>query len=200
MKYQRGFAWLLPMIPYIAGAVVIATSIGALWWKAEHWCNAICKDAQEQAQDATERADALEAAHATAVKRASDLALLWSSGVDKAAAAAEQDRRDNETAFNFLADNARSIPAGNSIQLSASAARVLHDASRAANGPADSPVAARDTASADPLPRPAEAAPVIFREQDFAIFVVTAAMAYADAKGQHAACVQAYDAIAMRTP
>lgn len=172
--------------PYLLGAILL----GAGYWQANHWCNTVCKEARAER-------DELAVQKAAAIKRATDLALLWSAEVDRSEIAARQRKERNAALFAPLTNRARSVPRGGVVAVSPAAARVFVDAAAAANAPA---APAGREAGADPIPDAAPAAPVIFDEREFADWVVTAAMAYADARNQWGACVEHYERLRTAQP
>lgn len=192
MTRQRGFIWVLPMIPYIVGALVVGVTVWGAWHTANGWCNASCQLATDRFTKSEAKVDNLEAEKAAAIKRATDLALLWSARMDQAAKVADDTRKANDAKFAMLTQRASAIPAGAPVQLSVDAVRLWGDAARGAN---DTPTPIRDTEGAAPVSVATGPEFVTFDQRDLAHWFIRASAAYADARSLHAACVRAYTAL-----
>jgi hypothetical protein len=180
---QRGFALLLQFLPYIIGFVLIAGLAGAIWWKVEHWCNAVCRTAQEQFSAAVSERDVLVLEKKAAQERATALALAWSAQVDKTEAASRERKQELDRTFRPLVERAKDVasraPDGRGTTFGIDTARLLADAASAAN-------AARSPPEREKDPDPVPIAP------DWETWGVLAAQAYADAVNQHRACLDFY--------
>jgi hypothetical protein len=121
------------------------------------------------------RISALEAEKATAIRRASDLALLYAKTAEDADAAARVARNARAEQGRQLNQRAASLDRAPAIHLSAGAVGLLIDASKFANGiTAPAEVAGPRP---DPVPESADSS-----EAEIAAKWTAAAEAYADAK------------------
>lgn len=177
---QRGFAVLV--LVYVITAVL---AVGATYAFLEKRCNSACKDARAEVATLTAEKEAAQ-------KRATAMAMLAAqrlADTDKAV------RAEQEKAHATIADletRARALR-GRVARLSLDAARVLDDASRAANSPA----AAVDQGTAPAVPdAPSTSARLVtYDEGELAEWGVMAAAAYASCRIKHAACVTAYERV-----
>lgn len=170
------FAFLSRAWPYILAAILL----GVLAWKADHYCNTVCRDARaERDQLVTEKKAAQE--------RATALALLWAKSVDDA----ERKERERETEatrrYDSLLARAEAINRGSGLRLSVGTIGVLTDASREANA-ARSPAEHQDAPETVPPAADTD-------EREIAIAWVKASEAYADAFGKWQACVSFYESL-----
>ena len=170
--------------PYILAAALA----GAVYWKANTWCNSACKDQQKIARTAEGKIRTLELQIAEAQERATALALLWSAQVDKTEAANAAAAKFRAQVFAPLDQRARSLPRGAIVRLPADAYSLFGAASAAANASAAPRPAAVNPAPAGPVP----SGPADIDAADLTAAWVTAAASYADAVGQWRACVNFY--------
>lgn len=169
-----GRAW-----PYLLAIALAA----ALWWKADHYCNSVCRDARGER-------DSLRAEKVAAQERATALALLWSAQLDKTDAEVRKREAEKRVQFSGLMDRAQSLDRGAGLRIGNDTARLLLDASRAAN----SGTTAEHQEEPAPVPEPAEEHTYsTFNDRDLAEAWIKAAAAYADAVMLHRACVEAWD-------
>jgi len=157
-----------------AAAVAIAIACWVVYEKIEHWCNAACREET--------------ALYEKAVKRASDLALMWSAKVDEVEKVSKQRREATNVAFSGLEGRSGRIASGAGVRMGGDVVSLWHDASGAANAAA---ATGKREAPADPVPATAQ----VYDERDLAQFFVASAKAYADAYGQWLACVNTYQAL-----
>ena len=177
-------AFLSRAWPYILAAALA----GLVWWKADHWCNSACQAQSVKARTAEGKIRTLEAQIAEAQERATALALLWSSQVDKTEAANAAAAKIRAEAFAPIQQRASAIPRGAVVRLPDGAYSLFSAASAAANaGPTPRP-AAIHSAPAGPVP----SGPADIDAADLTAAWVTAAAAYSDAVGQWRACVNFY--------
>ena len=186
---QRGFFLpalaAVPLSWWIYGAVAIAfiATTGTLY--------ARFKIAEHQRDSARAEVVTLTAERDAARKRATDLALLASQRLADTDKAVRANQEKNDGTIATLESRARALQ-GRLVRLSADAARVLNDASTAAN----SAPAAVDQGTAPPVPEPTQAGSlVVFDEGELAAWGVKAAAAYMSCKIKHAACVTAYEGV-----
>lgn len=168
-----------PLLPYM----IAVAAIGAGWLWLDQRCNAAC-------QRATAKLKQAERLIEDAQQRATDLALLWSRSIDKAAEEATEAKRKRDATFASIADRSRHIGSSGSIRISADAFRLWVESSNAANDPA---AAGEHQAPSDPIPIPA--AGVDVAETELRDKWREAAAAYADARDLHMKCVAAYETI-----
>lgn len=176
------FAFLSRAWPYILAAILL----GVLAYKANTWCNGACKDARAEVV-------ILQAEKKAAQERATAIALLWSAQVDKTEA--EVRKRDAQTASTFgaLVRRAEAIDSPVGLRIGGPTARLLLDASRAANAAA---APAEPETPPDAVSEPAEEHTYsTFNERELATAWIKAAMAYTDAVGQWRACVDYYEGL-----
>lgn len=168
---------LLRALPYILAAILA----GVVVYRANHWCNTVCKDAR------VER-DQLVAEKMAAQERATALALLWAKSLDDAER--KERERESEAArrYDSLLARAQAVDRGPGMRLSVGTIRLLDDASAAANlarppavdqDPAESVPPASDTTD----------------EREIAVAWVKASEAYADAFGKWQSCVNFYQSL-----
>ena len=174
MNRQRGFAFLLQFLPYIIGFVLIAGCAYALYRKAHAWCNDTCIEVTQQRDELAEE-------KRQAQERATHLALAWAAEVEKAERVNHELAKERARAFGALVDRAKDVasraPGGRGTVLADDVARLLVDASNEAN-------ASRPAAEREAVPAPVS--------DNWETWGVLAAQAYADAVGQHRACVDFY--------
>lgn len=171
------FAFLSRAWPYILAAILL----GVVAYRANHWCNTVCRDARaERDQLVTEKKAAQE--------RATALALLWAKSVDDAETKERQREAESARRYDSLLARAEAINRGNGLRLSVGTIGVLTDASREANAARSTPV------DQDPAEAVSPAADTT-DEREIAIAWVKASEAYADAFGKWQACVAAYESI-----
>jgi len=188
MIFLLGFlriAW-----PYLLGAILV----GAVYWKTQTWCNTACKAQVTRADKAEARAEAADKIIAAARAEESRIRLAWAAESIDAQKAAIAAKGKTDATFASLTDRARSVPAGSVIRFSSAAVGVFNDATIAANADATA-APASDQAAAGAVSDAPSAPPVVFDEREFTAYVVTSAMAYADAVNQWRACVNWYDAL-----
>jgi hypothetical protein len=181
---QRGFG-LITFLPYIIGGLAIASLAGWVWWQANHWCNAVCREQ-------TERATVAEGRIAAAQKRATDLALMWAEAIHRVEVKyVEVVKWRTQT---FVEIRERPYHAEGSITLGPDARGVLRDSADAANNPG--PTASGEGAAA-PVP---ETAGSVTTAQEWIAFATDAAEAYADARGKWLACVNWAESVHRTAP
>lgn len=150
MNRQRGFLGfgVVELVVYAAIAVAALAAIAGVVYKANHWCNTVCKEARAETAKEKARADGAEQRIAEAQKRASDMTMLW----DRERQGREADARARESsriqAFGPVEAAARGLsrPVART-PFPRDAARVL-----------DSAIAAGNAALARPAAEPAETA------------------------------------------
>lgn len=134
---QRGFAEGL--ILYAIVAVVTLAAIGGAYYKLQHYCNTVCKDARAEV-------GVLKSEKAAAQERATAIALMWSGQVDKTAKAEQQLETDRHARAEKVRTAAAALPAADRGRpVPAAVVRVLGDAASAANA-AGTPTRAQETA------------------------------------------------------
>ena len=172
-------AFLRVAWPYLLAGVVLGVGI----YRANHWCNSVCKEARSEVEQ-------LQAEKKAAQERATAITMLWAAQVDKTEAEARKRRESNETKFAGLGARARALPAA-AVRVSAAAAGLLDDVSRAANAAA---APGGGEAPAEAVPQ--STGPVAYDEREFAQYIVLAGQAYADAVNQWRSCVNHYERLA----
>ena len=143
MNRQRGFVIPTVLIVYGLAALVAIAVTGAIAYKAQHWCNTVCKEARgERDQLAAEKREALRREAAIAVKYGEQVAAT------AAAEAKRQEVRDGQ--FAPVRARVRALPsAAGGMRVPADVVRVLDAATRAANA-AGAPAGAPEAAAAAP--------------------------------------------------
>ncbi len=140
--------FLIPWIIRGVGVLAVMAVIGVGWYKAEHWCNAACRDLKDNVVSLQAGIAERDASIALTQKRAADLAMLWSHQVDKTENATHIAEASRVQEFGKLATAAQSIPAGARAHFGGVAIGVFDDSRRGASGEATGSAA-----------KPAEAAP-----------------------------------------
>ncbi|HQR20130.1 MAG TPA: hypothetical protein PKV98_04650 [Burkholderiaceae bacterium] len=129
MNKQRGFleAWAIKWIAYGVIALVIAGLIGVAVYKANHWCNTVCKD-ERAARIAAEQV--IKEANAETQR----IRIAWAQeSVEAQKVAIELERKRRES-FKPIRAAAQALPpAVSAAPFDGGAARVLRDAIDAAN-------------------------------------------------------------------
>ena len=155
----------------------------AYFWADVEWCNHACR--VQKANVASEHAQVLKLndAIASAQKRATDLALLWSKQVDKSDQELRKQQENDRAIVDALQARIKRLSDRPTIVISSDAGRLLDDASRFANQTPAAPEVHQDAAA--PVPS--------VSEQALAQAWADAAAAYRDAYGHWQACVNFYE-------
>lgn len=148
MNRQRGFVIPTVLIVYGLAALVAIAVTGAIAYKAQHWCNTVCKEARGER-------DQLAAEKSAALKREAAIAVLY--GQQVAATQAAETKRE-EVRHETFAPIRQRAGALVGVRVPPDAVRVLTDATNAANA-AGTP-AVPDQAPAAPA-APADSASLV---------------------------------------
>lgn len=187
---QRGFILTAQLIAYAVIALVVVIAAGTVTYKVNHWCNAACTEARDEA-------DTLRKEKVAAQERATALANLWAAQVDKTEAEARQRKVLQDEKFTALKNRVRHLSGNRALRLGAPAVGVLNDAVRAAN---DAPAVAEvGEAPAPGVPEPPDAdnqpGALLLSEREMVDFIVATAIAYNDAVAQWKSCVNFYEGL-----
>ena len=197
MRRSRGFILpsLMSMLPWLVGGIAAAAIAGWLWWKADHWCNSVCRTQTDIAQAAILRVGTLETAIAEAQQRATDLALLWSESINRERIKYVETIKWQTRTFTIYRDRAGSVGVSGSIRLAPDARLLLGDAARSASEAAGGAApAAGDSKPDAPVPE-AAGEPVETSAQEWVSWSVAVAEWAAEANAKHQGCVVAYGKI-----
>jgi hypothetical protein len=175
--------------PYIL-ALLLAIGV---WWKADHWCNAACRDQRDEAVEARAQLEEITDRLKAAQERATHLALEWSKAIQRVEVRYVESQQRRHVTFANVRERTGRIRVDLDavrIRVPAGAVSVLADAGAAANGGAPE-AAGRGGGQAPAVPDPAGGEGADTTLTEWVEFATKAAEAYADANAKRQAAVDA---------
>lgn len=133
LKRQRGVI-TFALIAYAVLGIALVAVLGGLAWKAQHWCNVACADAQADAKSAERERDTLKTEKADAQRIAAGIATRYGEQVAATQRAEAQRDEARNAQFAPIIARARALPPDDArARVPASVVGVLDAAARAAN-------------------------------------------------------------------
>jgi hypothetical protein len=184
----------------IIAVVCFASALGIVYYKAQHWCNQVCRELKQENEEYRLKVVELNDVIVVAEKRASDLALMWSNSLDRTEKKYADEYKATLELFRNL-DNKGKASASRTptLRITTATNSVLNAATTAANAPNPS-VTGSSTEGTTPVPAASEGTDSpdserMISEADYAASWIEAAGAYASCKLAWSACVTSYESL-----
>lgn len=194
LRYLVKYMW------EIIAVVAMVVAVGIVYNKANHWCNAVCRELKEENEEYRLKVVELNDVIAVAEKRATDLALMWSNSLERTEKKYADEVKATLDLFRNLDKKGKaSANRTPTLRITTATSSVLNAATAAANAP--NPAPAGDSQEGTPaVSSPTEGSgdsgtESVISEADFTASWIEAARAYSSCRVAWAACVASYESV-----